>query len=437
MTHFHAPLPATADAIVVGGGIAGLVAARDLAASGRTVQVLEARPRLGGRTEYRTFPGTTRKVELGGTWVSSRNHPLVMDEVNRYGLSLVSEAEASFRWALTGAPFTPAFPIEGDDLYELERAWVDIAMASRRIDPTVRRDVQGGLEDLDVSLAQWVSQLKLPHPVEEFIFMMASLGMGADESEWSALDAFSLLAGMGNSPYGWLAVASQKFADGTASLVDGLAATESVVIHLDTPVHKIESFVDSVEVQTSRGSMRASDVVFATPVNTWHDVDFGPTLFGAKRALAEQGHQGRMVKFWILVDDAPDGFFGLGRGTDLLCLNTQYRVPEGVIMVAFASPPSTFRPVDRTAVATALRQVLPEATLIDYVAHDWKEDPWSQGSWIGYPPGYLSASASEISAPVGRIAFANADLATTWIGWIEGALESGRAAARSIMEARA
>ncbi|WP_238297462.1 FAD-dependent oxidoreductase, partial [Methylobacterium soli] len=51
------------DAIVVGAGFAGAVAARELAAQGRRVLVLEARDRIGGRTMVGTFMG--RRIELG------------------------------------------------------------------------------------------------------------------------------------------------------------------------------------------------------------------------------------------------------------------------------------------------------------------------------------------------------------------------------------
>src|SRR5688572_12149729 len=55
------------DVVVVGGGLAGLVAATRLVAAGRTVRVLEARPRVGGRTYSVPFAGGT--IDLGGQWL--------------------------------------------------------------------------------------------------------------------------------------------------------------------------------------------------------------------------------------------------------------------------------------------------------------------------------------------------------------------------------
>ena len=57
----------TVDAVVVGGGIAGLTAGRRLQEAGRSVVVLEARDRVGGRTLNDTIAGVT--VEVGGQWV--------------------------------------------------------------------------------------------------------------------------------------------------------------------------------------------------------------------------------------------------------------------------------------------------------------------------------------------------------------------------------
>src|SRR5215211_2764774 len=57
-----------ADVIVVGAGMAGLVAARQLVAARRDVLVLEARDRVGGRTVNASI-GAGKVTEMGGQWV--------------------------------------------------------------------------------------------------------------------------------------------------------------------------------------------------------------------------------------------------------------------------------------------------------------------------------------------------------------------------------
>ncbi len=55
-----------ADVVVVGAGFAGLRAARDLAASGCDVELLEARDRIGGRAYSVELDGPT--AERGRSW---------------------------------------------------------------------------------------------------------------------------------------------------------------------------------------------------------------------------------------------------------------------------------------------------------------------------------------------------------------------------------
>ena len=62
----------TSDVIVVGAGLAGLVAARTCQDAGLSVRVLEARDRVGGRSWTRQAAGTS--LDLGAEWVSPGHH---------------------------------------------------------------------------------------------------------------------------------------------------------------------------------------------------------------------------------------------------------------------------------------------------------------------------------------------------------------------------
>lgn len=61
------------DAVVVGAGLSGLVAARRLIEQGKRVRVLEARPRVGGRMVSQTLSDGS-VVDLGGQWEGSTHH---------------------------------------------------------------------------------------------------------------------------------------------------------------------------------------------------------------------------------------------------------------------------------------------------------------------------------------------------------------------------
>src|SRR5262245_24522508 len=66
------------DVVVVGAGLAGLTAARELAGAGLDVQVLEARDRVGGRTLSQAVGDHPEDVvELGGQWVGPTQHEVL------------------------------------------------------------------------------------------------------------------------------------------------------------------------------------------------------------------------------------------------------------------------------------------------------------------------------------------------------------------------
>lgn len=151
------------EAIVIGGGFAGMTAARDLHDAGHSVLVLEARDRLGGRTWYKPFRGNGKAVEFGGTWVAPRWQPNMGAEIERYGAELIeSPVPSTFAWSLGGELTTGANPIPVDEWLAFESAIRAIDNAAARIRFGEAPLDQHGLDDLDIPFDSWLRDLELP-----------------------------------------------------------------------------------------------------------------------------------------------------------------------------------------------------------------------------------------------------------------------------------
>ncbi len=74
------------DIVIIGAGIAGLIAARELSATGRDVVVIEARDRIGGRIHTVHDPQCSTPIELGAEFVHGC-HPNLIAELDRAGIA--------------------------------------------------------------------------------------------------------------------------------------------------------------------------------------------------------------------------------------------------------------------------------------------------------------------------------------------------------------
>jgi monoamine oxidase len=423
----------TYDTIVIGGGLAGLTAARDLGAAGRSVLVLEARDRLGGRTWYREFADTAQKVEMGGTWFVERHQPHIAAEIGRYELPVSqSPAGKSFRSRVAGYVLSSGFPLPLEEVGELERAFFEVIAAARRIQFGTPLDTQP-LGDLDVSFEEFLGRLGLARATHEYLSSWVGFFFGCHPSEASALHALSWVAGFDNSAWAWYAAITDKFGKGTKSLVDALAAGSGAELRLSSPVARVEQSPAGVTVTTRTGeTFTAAAAVLAAPLNTWHDIEFAPGLTPAKAEAASERQTGHSTKVWALAADVPDHLVAVGWGGGLNWISTEFTLPEGQLLVGFGTGPELLDVTSRDDIRRAVQQFAPDAQVVATDAHDWNADEFSQGTWMAYRPGQLSRFHSAFQETEGRLAFAGSDLALGWAGWMDGAIETGTRAARQV-----
>jgi monoamine oxidase len=422
------------DVIVVGGGMAGLVAARDHSETGRRVRLLEARDRFGGRAWAAPFAGSGRLVELGGAWFDMNLQQPLRDEIERYGIRVNAATDyATTRW-YTGGQLRGGLPVPAVDGADLERIVVALNQAGERYAAASAAERAAG----DESVADWLARLEPTPATRDFVYGWCGLMSGAPMDVTPVNGMLGLIAETG-SAYALYSDLAHVFADGTNALTDALAADLGGLAMRERPVLEITQDDEGVTVRTAdEEPLRSSICVLAVPVNTVPSIRFDPPLPDERREPLVRGHSCRVTKVWMLATGVPERMLGAGWETPLHWLAAQApAVPtehgDAQLVVGFAVE-GALDAGDLPAVQRALRVYAPEARVLDADAHDWNADPWARGAWGAPPVGWESGGVSDrIAAPHGRVLMAGSDVSDEFGGWIAGAVASGRAAARQAL----
>jgi hypothetical protein len=327
-----------------------------------------------------------------------------------------------------------------EEITDLERAIFYCQKAASRIEPGIPLDQQG-LADLDVSWAEFLAPLELPAATLDFLGAFTGLYAARYPEDCSALFILSTFRNLDLSPYLMWGVIDVRFTNGTRSLVDAIAR-DIEDIRLETPVESVAQHGGEVVVTTvARDTFTARSVVVATPMNCWNDIAFDPPLSEVKQD-ASAGRHGTSGsgKYLALTRDAlhyPFLIAGPRSNSGLVSLSTEYELPEGQLMVGFICDPDSYDLTTFEGVEKAVTTLSPGAQLLKTDHHDWNADQYSKGAWFAPKPGLLARSHSALGRPEGRVFFATSDIALAFMGWMDGAIESGHRAASTAIRAMA
>jgi monoamine oxidase len=413
------------DAIILGGGFAGLTAAHELAAAGAAVTLLEARDRPGGRTWTAPLPGTGERVELGGGFFTA-HQPRVAAALARHGMG----SRPFSAWA-PGVDARCTWRA-GDELRAGDPVPADLRAEAERVAALLAAQVADG-DALTLTLEDWCARHTVAAPVADMLRAAWAITAGAAPGAAAMVDLISSAAdhgGLAGMPTSLQLVPVPGFGD----LADAIGATLPEV-ELGAVVTRVDTSAEGrVAVTLADGTVRtARAAVVALPVNVLGAIAFVPAMPAHMAAVAGTS-TGAAAKLLVRARGVAPGEVAGGRGAGLDVLVADRRLADGTtLLVGFGPRAELPAAVTDAVVARAVGALMPAAEVVSWAWHDWTADPFARGTWAATRPGDPAALRPPAPHPERGVVLAGADVAPEAAGWVEGAIASGEQAAREVL----
>ncbi|MEO9322972.1 FAD-dependent oxidoreductase [Nocardioides sp. C4-1] len=457
-------LPSKVDVVVVGGGLAGLVAARQVARAGRSVLLVESRRRVGGRLLNHTLTTEGAVIEAGGAFIGpTQDHiarlaremgvPTFKEHVTGNSV-YVSSTTGRLEYSGTVPPDLTILPDAARLLQLIDSYAAEIAVDAPWSHPRAR-------EWDSMTLEQFIRAHSILNPsgVANLIKAWTQPGFGADPRELSFLFVLWYVACSGNErTVGTFARNSdtvdgaqeRRFVGGSQLVPIRLAKRLGDIVALHAPVHRIVQRDHRVRVHTGRGVVTARRVIVAAPPPMVLGIDWFPRLPATRRQLLHKSHMGKLMKcdavyrrpFWR--DAGLNGFGINDAGAARAVFDNS--PPDGSpgVLLAFMGG-DTWRRYGRLPLAERRQAVLagfaemfgPQALRpVEYTEHDWTRERWTRGAPTAFHAADRSFSTlgPAVRRPFGRVHWAGTETSTYWSGYMDGAVRSGERAALEVLE---
>jgi monoamine oxidase len=443
------------DVVIVGAGLAGLSAARDLQRAGRSVRVLEARDRVGGRTLNHVFKDGTI-VELGGQWIGpTQARALACAEELGVGLHPTYE-DGEHVFAIDGEKRRFAdetFGFDEETLTDVGTVQTELEALGATVELGAPWATDGARELDDVTLDSWlVEHCKTEHGLR-FWRMLVPAIFSAESAQLSLLHFLFYIksGGMIDMLVSTAGGAQEsRCIGGTQELSIRLADQLGDAVVLDAPVKGIRQTDPGVEVLCEGGRVSAERVIVAIPPALAARIRYEPALPARRDQLTQQMPMGSVIKLQLRYDEPfwrDEGLSGFVLSSDhkvtVMFDNSPADGRSGVLLGFFEADNAT----DAAALSPAERKQLALSCFADffgpralepveYVELDWAAEEFSRGCYGGrFGAGAWTRYAQSLSAPIGRIHWAGAETAAVWNGYMDGAISSGERAAAEVLTA--
>lgn len=400
-SHFSRRILSLVDVVVVGAGMAGLVAARELSRAGKQVLVLEARSRIGGRIHTVHPAGWPIHLDAGAEFVHGRP-PALLDLLR--GVKDLRGRHYQNGLVPVGREWSDALAKLGE-LPSLREKTVEAALSSR----SFRRKTSESERELQAEYLEGFNAARIDRASVKAI---AQQTKAADEIEGERI---------GKPPRGY------------GRLVEKLA--RGVNVELNSAAREVRDSRAFVEVVTDRAVIRAERVLVTVPLGVLQSGAIGfSRLPSWKREAIRRLAMGPVVKVALLFDEPHwprDLAFLHARGEAVPIF---WKLHARALMGWAAGRAALgLKNPAKEAVQSLSAALGHKLKPRDVVVFDWQKDDLSRGAYSWVPVGALGEQKA-LAKPVRRIHFAGE--ATEFNGHcatVHGALMTGRRAARELL----
>jgi len=439
----------TVDVIVVGAGAAGTMAANHFVKAGKTVALLEANGRIGGRLKRGEIAG--QSIDLGGQWVGPTQDRLI-EVADHLGLqTFPTYMEGDMVIDVAGSIFK-GLSLPSNVLGEYLRTVATINELADEIDPAQPWNAPHAEEWDSITMKAWAMQNAETEHVRDLIRIIVEVVNCVPPEQMSLLHfLWYMKSGVSFQKVTDTAGGAQQdlFKDCLVSVPERLAKALGDRVVLDAPVSAITQDDSHVTAVTPKGNWTAKRLVMAAPPTTAANIDYTPRLPYKRRGLMERSPMGAVIKCFIAYEKPfwrEDGLNGQTISSASKFASTfDVTAPgnsHGVLCGFFDGGPAMEwadrSPAEREARAISdIAHVLGDKanSYIEYVEQNWPRETWSTGGYACVPgPGVMSVFGDAIRQPCGRIHWAGTETAEVWSGYVDGALRSGDRVAEEVLK---
>jgi len=448
---------ADVDVVVVGAGLAGLAAARRLVARGREVTVVEARDRVGGRTEGLVLQDGT-PLELGGQWLGE-GHTRMYELAGELGLSTFRTWNDQGRLLIdlqgkrsTMKPHKGAVPhLSPFAIADLAQGLARFARLAKRTD-LERPWLTPNAEVLDgQTWESWIRRNLRTKAGRAYFRVACEAIWAAQASDISLLHA--LFYTHSNADMETLVSVDRgaqqdRVTGGSVLVAEAMAAALGDRVVLGRPVHRVEHDGHGVRVIARDGSRYRADAAIVTlPPTLAGRLEYDPLLPSWRDQLTQRMPAGSVIKTFAIY---PEPFWRKDG------LNGQAISDAGPVKITFDNSPPSGKPgvllgfLEGSEARTWARRSQAERREAvigcfvryfgdaagrpeQYIEQDWMAEEFTRGCYgAHFAPGAWTSYGEALRAPIGRVHWAGTEYAPQWNGYMEGAVRSGEAAADAV-----